>query len=126
MIIENKKIVPLPGGQLASASFDDTIKIWQTETGLKLQNRTGHLGIVNAALALLSGGQLVSGSYAQTVRVCWQQEAIFILGKRRLFKLSSFLVDKDSRELLIGQIMTGFFLISLAYCSLPLFLCQPS
>ena len=49
---ENKKIVPLPGGQLASASFDDTIKIWQTETGQKLQNRTGHLGIVNAFVGL--------------------------------------------------------------------------
>ena len=61
-------LVVLKNGQLASASDDYTIRIWNSSSGVLLSNLTGHTSWVNA-LSCLSNGLLVSASWDNTMRV---------------------------------------------------------
>jgi WD40 repeat protein len=62
------------GKNIVSCSEDETIKIWNLETGELEKTLTGHSGEV-LAIAISSDGQtIVSGSYDKTVRL-WNLEA---------------------------------------------------
>ncbi len=58
----------LPGGTLASASSDDTVRVWDPATGRCLRVLEGHTDDVNA-LAVLPDGMAASASEDGTVRV---------------------------------------------------------
>lgn len=53
---------------LASASFDSTIKIWETETGRELRSLIGHTGAVKALATSHDGFLLASGGNDKTLR----------------------------------------------------------
>ena len=72
----------LPNGDLASASFDKTIKIWSLKTGCLRATLKGHEATV-CALAVLDNLQLVSGSGDNSVRVWNYWMSVNMEGGRR-------------------------------------------
>jgi WD40 repeat protein len=58
----------LPDGRLASASADQTIKIWDLSTYTEIGCLTGHAASVNA-LALLADGRLASASSDKCIKI---------------------------------------------------------
>lgn len=78
-----KAIVFLPDtSQLASASNDGTVQLWDAVTGTSLQILESHYGSVNAIAFLPDGKQLASASWNCTVRL-WDAATGFTL---QLFK----------------------------------------
>jgi WD40 repeat protein len=57
------------GKQLASASKDKTVRLWDPTTGAALQTLEGHSSWVNAVAFSLDGKQLASASNDETVRL---------------------------------------------------------
>ncbi|KZL88168.1 beta transducin-like protein het-e2c [Colletotrichum incanum] len=57
------------GRQLASASFDGTVKLWDTATGQCQQTLTGHGGKVESVAFSADGRQLASASHDKTVKL---------------------------------------------------------
>ena len=57
------------GKQLASASWDETVRLWDAATGGALQTLEGHSSWVNAVAFSPDGKQLASASKDQTVRL---------------------------------------------------------
>jgi len=68
-----RSLVVLPSGLLASSSADRTIRIWNTESGLRVHTLTGHTASV-WSLVVLPSGQLASGSIDKTIRI-WNTES---------------------------------------------------
>ena len=64
---------PKNPGQLASASEDNTVKIWNLEDGQCQQTLQGHSWDVNAVAWSPDGKLIASGSFDTTVRV-WSAE----------------------------------------------------
>ena len=63
-----------PDGKTAiSASYDQTLKIWDTETGRELKTLTGHSKSVNAVDLAPDGKTAISASYDQTLKI-WDTE----------------------------------------------------
>lgn len=59
-----------PGGaNLATASFDKTVKIWRVSDGLLLRTLTGHSGQVRCVAFSPDGNYLASGSGDTTIRI---------------------------------------------------------
>ena len=54
---------------LASGSFDNTIRIWDVETGRELRSLTGHSGVITSLVCSLDGKWLASGSNDKTLRL---------------------------------------------------------
>ena len=61
-------LATLSNGNLASGSYDYTIKIWNPNTGSLVYTLTGHTFWV-LTLATLSNGNLASGSYDFTIKI---------------------------------------------------------
>jgi WD40 repeat protein len=59
------------GKVLASASYDQTVKLWEAGTGAALQTLQGHSGAVNAVAFSPDGKVLASASDDQTVKL-WE------------------------------------------------------
>ncbi|MBD2361325.1 ribosome assembly protein 4 [Anabaena minutissima FACHB-250] len=57
------------GKQLASASADKTIKIWDISTGKTLQTLSGHSNWVNSIAYSPDGQQLASASWDKTIKI---------------------------------------------------------
>ena len=70
-----KTVVFSPNGQwIASGSFDNTIKIWEFETGRELRALIGHSGVVKTLACSPDGRWLASGSNDKTVKI-WEVES---------------------------------------------------
>ncbi|WP_143727734.1 nSTAND1 domain-containing NTPase [Moorena bouillonii] len=61
------------GKQILSGSFDNTVRLWDTETGQTLHTLEGHTDTVNAIAFSPDGKQILSGSRDDTVRL-WDTE----------------------------------------------------
>jgi len=61
-------IATLPNGNLASGSWDKTVKIWNPNTGSLVYTLTGHTNGV-FTLAIFPNGNLASGSYDFTIKI---------------------------------------------------------
>ncbi len=59
---------------VATGSFDNTIKIWEMETGRELRSLTGHAGAIRALACSPDGKLLISGGNDSTVRI-WEVES---------------------------------------------------
>jgi WD40 repeat protein len=57
------------GKLLASASFDETVRLWDVDSGTPLQTLEGHSSDVNAVAFSPDGKLLASASYDETVRL---------------------------------------------------------
>ncbi|MCU1267896.1 MAG: hypothetical protein JWM21_4214 [Acidobacteria bacterium] len=57
------------GKTLASGAADQTIKIWNADSGKELSTLTGHSDIVGSVAFSRDGKILASGSYDQTIRI---------------------------------------------------------
>ncbi|MDB9311655.1 protein kinase, partial [Spirulina sp. CS-785/01] len=61
-----------PEGQVISGSSDNTLKVWDMQTGKELRTLTGHSGYVTA-VAVTPEGQVISGSEDNTLKV-WDMQ----------------------------------------------------
>ncbi len=59
----------LPGGRLATASNDRTLKVWEVATGREVGRMAGHDGAVACVSASPDGRRLLSGGDDQTARL---------------------------------------------------------
>jgi len=86
--------------QLASASEDRTVKIWDAETGKCVQTLEGHRGWVNAVVFSHDSRQLATASDDHTVKI-WDAETgkcvQTLEGHRR--SVNSVVFSHDSRQL---------------------------
>ena len=57
------------GDRLASASWDQTVRVWDAKTGQPLHTLQGHLSWVTSVAFSAAGDRLASASHDQTVRV---------------------------------------------------------
>ena len=94
-VLDEKRVV--------SASYDQTLRVWDVESGETIRTLEGHTSIVNA-VAVLGERRVVSASFDSTLRV-WDLEsgetirsleghtspvlAVAVLGKRRVVSASS-------------------------------------
>ena len=72
-IVEAVAIAP-DGSWLATAGWDDTVRIWDPVTGTQRHTLTGHTGSVQAVAIAPDGSWLATGSDDQTVRI-WEPDS---------------------------------------------------
>jgi len=63
-----RSLAVLQNGDLASGSFDQTIKIWDSSTGSLKRTLTGHSDWV-MSIAVLQNGDLASGSGDKSIKI---------------------------------------------------------
>lgn len=61
------------GRQIVSGSYDNTIKVWDLESGQLLRTLSGHKAGISDLLMTPDGKQVVSGSFDSTFKV-WNLE----------------------------------------------------
>jgi WD40 repeat protein len=65
-----KAVAIAPDGKtVVSASWDNTLKIWDTETGRELKTLTGHSSLVNAVAITPDGKTAISASWDKTLKI---------------------------------------------------------
>jgi WD40 repeat protein len=104
------------GRRLASGSYDQTVRIWDTATGAELACLHGHENSVSSASFDPTGRRLASGSYDQTVRI-WDTatgaELVCLRGHEDLVCSVSFyptgrcLVSESSGEMRVWDVQSG-------------------
>jgi WD40 repeat protein len=62
------------GRTIVSGSWDNTVKVWEAESGRLLRSLEGHTGGVNAVAVSPDGRTIVSGSWDHTIRA-WNLES---------------------------------------------------
>ena len=62
-------MVARDGTWLATASWDNTVRIWDTVTGLTRHTLTGHTDMVGALVVARDGTWLATASWDNTVRI---------------------------------------------------------
>ena len=67
----------LKNGYLVSASFDNTIKIWNTDAQSLIRTLIGHTNSIRSVL-VLSNGYLASGGHDNTIRI-WNPDTGLII-----------------------------------------------
>jgi hypothetical protein len=89
-----------PGGRLASASWDGTVRLWDPDSGAELAALTGHDGTVDAVAFSPDGRRLASASWDKTVRL-WDPdtgaELTALTGHDRIVSAVAF--SPDGRRL---------------------------
>jgi WD40 repeat protein len=68
------------GRRLASASYDNTIKFWDSASGHLLRTLTGHSNIVTSVAFSPDGRTLASGSEDKTIKL-WDVSRVNEAGK---------------------------------------------
>src|SRR5205814_2989815 len=66
------------GQRLASASLDNTVRLWDAETGAHQSTLVGHTDSVNAVAFSHDGRQLASASVDRTVRLWDAETGVYI------------------------------------------------
>jgi WD40 repeat protein len=105
------------GQTLASASYDNTIKLWQVETGEELRTLTGHENGVNSVSFSPDGQTLASASDDNTIKL-WQvetgEELRTLTGHENVVNSVSFSRDgqtlasaSDDETIKLWQVETG-------------------
>src|SRR4029077_5007063 len=87
----------------ASASFDKTVRLWETFSGLQVAVFKGHRGPVTA-LALLKNGRAIFSGSADTSLLLWDTTSLskdgslpaLTLGKPELKSLWPYLASEDA------------------------------
>ena len=64
------------GERVASASYDNTVRIWDAATGQLQRELKGHSGFVSSVAFSPSGMRMASGSYDKMVRI-WDAHSRF-------------------------------------------------
>jgi len=62
------------GKKIVTASYDETARIWDAESGKELQKLEGHTDRVNSATFSPDGKKIVTASYNETARI-WDAES---------------------------------------------------
>jgi WD40 repeat protein len=65
--------VTADGKRVISGSWDETVKVWNLETGEELFTLSGHSSYVQAVAVTADGNRVISGSWDKTVKV-WNLE----------------------------------------------------
>ncbi|MBL8424565.1 MAG: pentapeptide repeat-containing protein [Candidatus Accumulibacter phosphatis] len=92
------------GRRLLSGSYDETLRLWDAETGQEIRSFTGHQGPVASVAFSPDGRRLLSGSKDQTLRL-WDAESGQVI---RSFAghqswVTSIAFSPDDRRLLSGS-----------------------
>ena len=61
-------VCALDANRIASGSADETIKIWNVETGACIRTLMGHIDFV-ATICKLDENRIASGSYDKTIKI---------------------------------------------------------
>ena len=92
------------GKQIVSGSSDNTLKIWNAETGKEIRSfTTGHTNLINSSFFSPDGKWIVSGSYDKTLKI-WDAET----GKeiRTLTGHSDF-IESCAFSLMVNELFLG-------------------
>ena len=91
------------GRRAVSASYDQTLRVWDLESGQTLRKLEGHTGWVYAVTIIPDGRRAVSASYDQTLRV-WDlengKEITTFIGESRMSSCAS---APDGRTIVGGD-----------------------
>ncbi|MBI1914769.1 MAG: protein kinase [Planctomycetes bacterium] len=93
------------GQRIVSGSYDDTLKVWDAQTGQQVLTLKGHTGPVSSVAFSADGKRIVSGSGDQTVKV-WDahtgQEALTLKGHTG--PVSSVAFAADGKRIASGSV----------------------
>lgn len=96
------------GKTIISGSRDNTIKIWDKETGKCLKTLTGHTDQINSVVLTPDGKEIISGSDDGTIRV-WDIETGLaqirsVIGVRDVFSVD---ISNDGKTIIAGTRKTN-------------------
>jgi WD40 repeat protein len=92
------------GKQIVSGSYDNTVRVWDAQTGVKRAVLEGHTDLVTSVAFSADGKQIVSGSEDETVRVWDAQtgvECAMLEGHTE--PVTSVAFSMDGKQLISGS-----------------------